>query len=238
MTRRLAVIPARGGSKRIVAKNIRGFCGKPIIAYTLETIRNCDLFDVVHVSTDCEEISAVVTELGYEPDFIRPDELADDHAPIMPVLKYVTEEYVKRGQQFDQVWLLTPTSAFLEVSDLKEASNLFDASAGLKPVLAVSEYQAPIEWAFNRSIDGALDPVQPGMFAIRSQDLTAKYFDVGSFALFPSRYVLESEGVGSDDSFIGQVLPKYKAIDIDTLEDWKLAEALYYGLNSCDIDVV
>ena len=229
--KRLAIIPARGGSKRILNKNIRDFCGKPIISYTLETLQTSGLFDVIHVSTDSESISDVVSNFGFPPDFSRPSELADDYTPIMPVLKYVCEEYVKREQFFDQVCLLMPTAPFLEAEDLIAAEKQFLQAGADTPLLGVSEYQAPIDWAFKLNENGKLIPIQSGMFAKRSQDLKRSYFDIGSFALFPSKTVLESEGAGSDLGFIGQVLPKYKAIDIDTLDDWKLAEALYRGLH-------
>ncbi len=228
--RRIAIIPARGGSKRIPNKNIRDFCGKPMIAHILEVARASGLFEVIHVSTDSQAISEVVSKLGFQIDFLRPLELADDHAPIMPVLKYVTAEYAKCGQAFDQVWLLMACAPLVDASDLVVAEELFSQAGGREPLLAVSEYQAPIEWAFNRKDDGRLEPVQPVMFAVRSQDLEKKYFDAGSFTIFPSNLVLGAEGAGSDSIFIGQILPKHKAIDIDTPEDWLLAEDVYYGL--------
>jgi pseudaminic acid cytidylyltransferase len=230
MTKRLAVIPARGGSKRILKKNIRVFCGKPIIAYILETIKKSDLFEVIHVSTDSNDIADVVSQLGFPVDFFRPDELSDDHTPIMPVLKYVHDEYVRRGYIFDQVWSLMPTSPFLEVEDLIEVEKLFVRSGSKCSLWGVSEYQAPVEWAFTRAEDGRLVPVQPGKFAIRSQDLETKYYDVGSFALFSAKTVIESHGSGRDDRYMGYILPKHKAIDIDTLDDWVFAEALYKGM--------
>src|SRR5438874_1339312 len=101
MTRRLAVIPARGGSKRIKNKNIRDFCGKPMIAYVLEVARESGLFDKIHVSTESAEIRQTVERLGFAVDFARPAELADDHTPIMPVLKHVVTTYASRGQTFD-----------------------------------------------------------------------------------------------------------------------------------------
>jgi len=227
MTRRLAIIPARGGSKRIQNKNIRDFCGKPMIAHILQAARASGQFDVIHVSTESAEIRATVEALGFRIDFNRPDALADDHTPIMPVLKYVADTYAARGEIFDQVWLLMACAPLIEVRDLKEAALLFDGSGAHDPLLAVAEYPAPIEWAFKRSADGRLEPVQTGMFAVRSQDLEKKYFDAGSFAAFPSASVRASKGAGSDAGFIGYVLPKGKAIDIDDEADWAMAEAMY-----------
>lgn len=227
MTRRIAIIPARGGSKRIPNKNIRDFFGKPMIAHILQAARESGLFDEIHVSTDSTAIRETVENLGFHIEFMRPAELAGDHTPIMPVLKYVTETYASRGQMFDQVWLLMACAPLVESADLQQAAQLFDQSGGTNPVLAISEYPVPIEWAFSRASDGKMTPVRPGMFAIRSQDLEKKYFDAGVFSVFPISNVEASEGAGSDDNFIGYMLPKGKAIDIDDEADWLLAEAMY-----------
>ncbi len=227
MTSRLAIIPARGGSKRIPQKNIRDFCGKPMIAHILHAARASKLFDVIHVSTESLHIRDVVDNLGFSVDFMRPDRLADDYTPIMPVLKYVLEIYASRGQVFDQVWLLMACAPLVRHSDLSQASELFDQSGGTSPVLAVSEYPVPIEWAFSREFDRKMTPVYPGMFAVRSQDIEKKYFDAGMFAVYPAKRVLAFEGAGSDEGSVGYVIPKGMAIDIDDDADWALAEAIY-----------
>lgn len=227
MTGRIAIIPARGGSKRIRNKNVRDFCGKPIIAHVLQAAQASGLFDVVHVSTESAEIRETVEKLGFHVDFMRPDELADDHTPIMPVLKYVADTYAAKGLVFDQVWMLMACAPLIDAGDLQQAAALFERAGGHDPLLAVSEYPAPVEWAFCRSKNGKLTPVQTGMFAVRSQDLEKKYFDAGSFAIFPAATVHASQGPGSDAGFIGYVLPKGRAIDIDDEADWILAEAMY-----------
>lgn len=225
--KRIAIIPARGGSKRIPNKNIRSFCGKPMIEFILQAARESELFDVIHVSTDSLAISEAAERCGFDVDFMRPSELADDHTPIMPVLKYVIDKYASQGQEFDQVWLLMACAPLVEFSDLKQAADLFDKTGGIATVLAISEYPVPIEWAFSRRIDGGMMPMQPGMFAIRSQDLEKKYFDAGVFTAFPTARVRSSEGAGSDAGFVGYMLPKGRAIDIDDEADWMLAEAMY-----------
>lgn len=227
MTRRLAVIPARGGSKRIPNKNIRDFCGKPMIAHTLQAARASGLFDLLHVSTESTKIRNTVETLGFSVDFMRPDELADDHTPIRPVLKCVVDTYATRGELFDQVWLLMACAPLINARDLQKAAALFDRAGGRDSLLAVSEYPVPIEWAFSRSADGKLAPVQAGMFAVRSQDLEKKYFDASSFAAFPAATVRASERGGSDARFIGYLLPKWRTIDIDDEADWAMAEAMY-----------
>lgn len=230
--KRLAVIPARGGSKRIPNKNVRDFCGQPMITHVLSAARASGLFTTIHVSTENESISNVATQLGFPPDFPRPAELADDHTPIMPVLRHAAQEYANRGLHFDEVWLLMACAPLIEARDLSSASTLFQQAGNEQPLLAVYEYPVPIEWAFSRGENGALTPVQAGMFAVRSQDLEKRYFDAGSFAIFPSSRVLESQGAGSDSGFIGYVMPKGTVIDIDDEQDWLLAEAIYRSKSS------
>ena len=232
--KRIAIIPARGGSKRIPKKNIKYFCGRPIIAYVLDVIKESNLFDKIHVSTDSPEIALVVKDLGFPVDFMRKDDLSDDHTPIMPVLKWVLEQYQFRGDNFDAVAAIMPCAPFVESNDLATASNLLKESNYDKPVLAVSTYSAPIEWAFSMKKSGLLEPVQKGMLEKRSQDLKEYYFDTGSFAFFSRQHVLNSNHAGISNSYLGCIIDKYKAIDIDNLDDWKYAEMLFHGFKNLD----
>jgi len=227
LSRRLAIIPARGGSKRIPNKNIRDFCGEPIISYILNVANKSGLFNVIHVSTDSEKIRDLVAELGFNPDFPRDKKLGDDYTPLLPVLKSVVEEYARRGQTFDEVWLLMACAPFVIEEDLKAAAKMFYESGCNTSILAVTEYPAPIEWAFMLEGDFKLIPVQSGMFATRSQDLKKHYFDAGNFAVYPSRKILDSTGAGTDLNIMGYPLPKGSTIDIDDEQDWELAENLY-----------
>jgi pseudaminic acid cytidylyltransferase len=227
MPARLAIVPARGGSKRIPDKNIRNFCGRPMILHMLSAARASNLFQTIHVSTDSARISEVVTEAGFAPHFARPGHLADDDTPLMPVLRYVTDEFLKHGQHFDEVWLLMACSPLIEAEDLRGAADLFAAGGGKSPVLPVAAYPAPIEWAFGRDNNGRLTALQPGKFAVRSQDLETRYYDTGSFCIFPTKRVMQSDGAGDDSGFIGYSLPRKKAIDVDTEDDWQLAEIAY-----------
>jgi pseudaminic acid cytidylyltransferase len=227
MTRRLAVVPARGGSKRIPNKNVRAFCGRPMIGHILETARESGLFDVIHVSTESAAIKREVEKLGFVVDFMRPDELADDHTPIMPVLKFVADTYAARQQLFDEVWLLMACSPFVEASDLRGAADRLRDIGARHPVMAVARYPVPVEWAYRLEPDGRLTPTQPGMFAVRSQDIEPKYFDTGTFIAFPTSVVRSSQGAGSDAHFVGHVIDRRKAVDIDDEEDWALAESMF-----------
>ncbi len=227
MKKRIAIIPARGGSKRIPEKNIRNFCGKPMIAYVLEAAKKSGLFHTIHVSTENEKIKNTVEELGFKIDFLRAAELSGDITPIMPVLNYVVNEYEKKGEYFDEVWLLMACSPMLEAEDLIKAAALSDAEGGDKSIIAVSEYPVPIEWALTRGNDGMMHPTQPGMFAVRSQDFEKKYFDAGVFVSYPIELIKSASGAGSDMGKLGFVYPKERTIDIDDEADWKIAEALY-----------
>lgn len=227
---RIAVIPARGGSKRIPNKNIRNFCGRPMISHIISVALSSSLFDEIHVSTDSQEIVEVARGLGLEVAFMRPPQLADDHTPIMPVLKYVLEEYRGRGVSFDSVAMLMACAPMISDHDLRGAAALFDLHHGKQAVLGVADFPCPIEWAFRREPDGLLVPLQPGMFSVRSQDLAPTYYDAGQFCFMSSQRILTTVGAGSDEGFLGYPIQRHKAIDIDTMDDWRFAEIVYTSI--------
>lgn len=235
MTSRIAIIPARGGSKRITYKNIIDFFDKPLIEYALEAARESSLFDKIHVSTDDEKIAEVVIKAGFEIDFYRPNELADDVTPLMPVLKYVVDTYAQRGENFDQVCLIMATNPLVDSNDISGMVEMFEKNDSKSPVLGIVEYPAPIEWAFECLTQGQLNPLEPGMFSIRSQDLVARHYDAGCLAIYPNLFVTASEGAGDDMKYLGYKLPKYKGIDIDTIEDLQFAKIVYRGIKSGEI---
>lgn len=231
---RLAVIPARGGSKRIPRKNIRKFCGKPMIQHILETARDSELFDIIHVSTEDEEVSQLVTELGFRPEFGRPTHLADDETPLMPVLKSVQETFAKRGKTFDEIWLLMACAPLISIEDLSGCATLLKKHKTRNPVLAVTEYPVPIEWAYKLTDNGQLQPLTPGAFATPSAALKPRYHDTGTFAAFPAACLTQRDGAGRDDDFLGYILPRHRGIDIDTWDDWELAEAVFQALEDVE----
>ncbi len=200
-----------------------------MLSYALDAAANSGLFDTIHISTDCPDIQAVASDLGFSPDFARPSALADDFTPIMPVLAYVLAEYQRRGQHFDEVCMIMPTAPFIEAADLCKAADMFQKHGGKYSVITVSKYPVPIEWAYSMDENEVLVPENEGAFAIRSQDLTEKYYDAGMFILFSADQVINSEGAGSNNCFVGYKISRDKAIDIDDLEDWNFAENLYRG---------
>lgn len=222
---KIAIIPARGGSKRIKKKNIINFCGKPLIQYSIELAKKAKLFDKIHVSTEDTEIIHIVESLGIEVDFLRDQSLADDHTGVLPVLKWVIEKYKENGLIFNDVCLLMPTAPLLVSEDLINAYAEFIKHGRKFPTMACSRFPAPVEWAHEIK-EGLLVPRDSSATEIRSQDLNPCYYDTGSFS-FLSRKHLED---GFPHQFLPQTLPRERAVDIDDMEDLKLAEILYKGL--------
>lgn len=225
----IAILPARGGSKRIPHKNIADFFGKPMIAYALDAARSSNLFKTIHVSTDSDHVADAVKTLGFPIDFRRDPALADDITPLMPVLRWVLETYEAKGRHFETVCLLMPCAPLVEASDLIEAHRVFMSHSGRKPVMAVAAFPVPVEWAYSRKEDGSLVPVNPGAYAIRSQDLEKKFYDAGAFYFYHRDHILSEKPV-RDADYASYVLPRTKAVDIDDEDDLKLARALYQAL--------
>jgi pseudaminic acid cytidylyltransferase len=224
MVSRLAIVPARGGSKRIPDKNVRDFCGRPMVAHVLDAIRKSSLFETIHISTESRRIAEIVSGLGFPTQFLRPEHLADDFTPLMPVVRYVAERFRDMGNHYDEVWLLMACAPLIEASDLAGAAEMFSGMGADTPVLSIASYSAPIEWAYRLSDSHALVPVQPEMITRRSQDLIPAYHDTGSFCIFPSSVVLKQSTV---DRYYGYLLPRHKAVDIDNEEDLQFAEAIF-----------
>ena len=225
--KRIVIIPARGGSKRIQKKNIKSFCGKPIISYPIKAIIESKLFDKIHVSTDDKKVVEVVNKLGVNVDFFRPKSLSDDFTTIVPVVKYVVGRYKKMNQNFNEVWVILPCSPLLKSSDLIEASSLFNKNKISNSLMSVTEYPVPVEWAFKKDNKGNLKPLNEGAFKIRSQDLEKKYYDAGMFYIYSEKHILNTDYNGSDTNIIPYVIDKGSAIDIDDNEDWIIAEKLF-----------
>jgi N-acylneuraminate cytidylyltransferase len=230
----LAIVPARGGSKRIKDKNITDFLGKPLMAYSIEAAHQSKLFDLIHVSTDSEKIKAIATTLLTHVEFFRKTSLADDQTGIVPVLQWVVREFLNRGQRFDDVCMLMPTAPLITSADLTAAYGVFLKQQRKVPVVAVASYPVPVEWAYELETGtGKLTRVFPEKRTnVRSQDLGQKFYDAGAFAFFEAEQLLdESYDLGSE--FIGYPLPRQRVIDIDNHEDLAFAKILYQGSKIC-----
>jgi len=231
--KRLAIIPARSGSKRIPNKNIKLLFGKPIIQYILNTASNSNLFEKIHISTNSNNIKKIVNNIGYEIDFMRPDYLADDYTPLMPVINFVYEKYRELGHEFDEIWLLMACNPLIEKEDLISAAKIFkEIKNNNNPLLAIKEYQTPVNWAMKIEKDNnILRPIFPDELNKRSQDLEKIYHDAGAFEIYTPDILKNLKGNLSDFGYYSYILEKSKSIDIDDLNDWEYLEFLFQKRN-------
>lgn len=214
---RIAIVPARGGSKRIPKKNIVDFYGEPIIVRTLRNLQDSNKFDMIHVSTDDEEIRKVAAAHGADVSFLRPTELSTDSAPILPVVRWVIDQFMDNGKSFSTVMLAMPCAPLLGPSDYANACDAFEAVQGTYPLLSVCDYPSPPEWAFVETERGTV-MADPQKLVIRSQDLKSAYYDCGLFSIFTPNMILSSNSLVAFE-FLKFEVPRWKALDIDTPQD-------------------
>lgn len=221
---KIAVIPARGGSKRIPRKNIKPFHGKPMIGYAISAALRCKVFDRIIVSTDDEEIAHVAREHGAEVPFIRPLELADDHTPTVPVIAHSIRACQGMSWDVKEVCCIYPSVPFISANDLLLAYEQLQAS-GAHYVFPVTSFPSPIQRALRRLPDGSVKPFQPEYSTTRTQDLELGYFDVGQFYWGKASAWLQ--GLNLHLNSVTLVIPEWRVVDIDTPADWERAELLY-----------
>ena len=215
----LALIPARGGSKRIPHKNIKPFLGKPIIAYSIETAKKSGLFDEIIVSTEDDKIAEVAKQYGASIPFMRSKEKADDYTPLNEVIIEVKEKYKSLGKAFDYICMILPTAPFITVENLKKGFELLKNS-DFDSVRPVVRFDFPIQRAFRLKDNGLVEPMFPDLFPKRSQDLEPAYHDAGQF------YWMKGDKDLSRNKGAFEISPVL-AQDIDTPDDWEMAEAKY-----------
>jgi N-acylneuraminate cytidylyltransferase len=217
----IAIITARGGSKRIPKKNIRPFMGKPMLNYAIEACLASELFSEVMVSTDSEEIANIAKSGGASVPFMRSSQTANDFATTFDVLEEVTSMYRALGRQFFYTACIYPCVPFLTGAILRDAFQAYTASKAdaLGPVC---KYSVPVEWAMEIK-DGILVPYNREAQSIRSQDLIPKYFDAGMFYFCKTEAMLR-ERTMQPACTLAYPLPESLVQDIDTEEDWKMAE--------------
>ncbi len=224
----VAIITARGGSKRIPRKNIRPFLGKPILAYVIDAARKSGLFNEVMVSTDDDEIAAIARQFGASVPFFRKAETADDHATTAQVLHEVLAQYKQQGLVFDNACCLYPTAPFITPELLQNAfATLTDKQ--FDTVYPVQPFSFPIQRAVLLR-DSKVQWLQPENALTRSQDLEPAYHDAGQFYFFQVEAFQRSQRLISDNSG-GIIISELEAHDIDTEIDWQLAEMKYRMLN-------
>ena len=223
---KIAIIPARGGSKRIPRKNIKEFRGKPIIAYSIEAALESACFDHVVVSTDDEEIAEVARRYGAELPFMRPPELSGDHTPTIPVIRHAIRWAESEAELPDAVCCIYATAPFVTADDLKNGLRILQEKPDTDFAFSATRFDFPIQRAIGLNDDGTTRMFQPEHELTRSQDLPAAYHDAGLFYWGTREAWLNQKGVFSARSRI-ILLPKDRVQDIDTMEDWERANTLF-----------
>jgi pseudaminic acid cytidylyltransferase len=225
---KIAVIPARGGSKRIPRKNIKVFCGKPMIAWSIEAALQSACFDQVIVSTDDAEIAEVARQCGAQVPFVRPATLSGDHTGTIPVIKHAVEWFQAQGKTPEQVCCLYATAPFVSADDLRRGLALLTDTA-CDYAFSVTSYAFPIQRAIRVTADNRVEMFNPEHFNTRSQDLEDAYHDAGQFYWGRANAWLQEKMIFSPAS-IPVLLPRHRVQDIDTPEDWTRAEWMFKAL--------
>lgn len=225
---RLAIIPARGGSKRIPRKNIRTFCGRPMIAWSIDAALASGCFDEVAVSTDDAEIAEVARRNGAVIPFLRPAELADDYAGTAPVIRHAADWYRRERELPEAICCIYATAPFIRAADLRHGLALLQENA-CSYAFSVTSYPFPVQRAVRITGQGRIEMLHPEHLNTRSQDLEEVYHDAGQFYWGRAAAWLSGTPLYGPGS-VPVLLPRYRVQDIDTMEDWKRAELMFRSL--------
>lgn len=226
---KIAVIPARGGSKRIPRKNIKYFSGKPMIAWSIKAAQESKLFDHIIVSTDDEEIAEIARKCGAETPFMRPRELADDLTPTVPVVAHAIESCIDFGWHIDYVCCIYPCSPLLQSGDLVAAFKLAD-DRKTDFVYPVTEYAHPIQRAMRQLPGGGMQFFYPQFELTRTQNLEKSFHDAGQFYWGKASAWLGHKKMHT--AGLGMPIPNWRVVDIDSEDDWIRATMIFNVLFS------
>lgn len=224
----VAIIPARGGSKRIPHKNIKLFCGKPMIAYSVEAAKDAGIFDRIIVSTDSKEIASIAKDFGAEVPFMRPAELADDYTGTDAVILHALKQLMKNGEEIDYICCIYATAPFVKAEYIIKGYNLL-RNKNAASCFSVTTYPFPIFRSLKINNQSRLEMFWPEYRETRSQDLPEAYHDAGQFYWADTKKYLRKKQFYSKDS-VPIILPRYLVQDIDTPEDWETAEKMCSAL--------
>ena len=222
---KIAIIPARGGSKRILRKNIKSFLGKPIIAYSIKAAIESKLFDEVMVSTDDDEIKEIALEYGAKVPFLRSDINSNDYATTADVINEVISKYEAQERFFKFCVCIYPTAPFVTSIVLEKALNQL-ISKDFDCVFPVLAYSYPTQRALRVNEEHKMEMIQPSNLNVRSQDLEQSYHDAGQFYAFNIHRFKETQKLWTVNTGVLKI-NALEAQDIDTITDWKLAELKY-----------
>jgi pseudaminic acid cytidylyltransferase len=221
----IAIIPARGGSKRIPRKNIKNFYGKPMISYAINAALASAIFDHVVVTSDDNEIMDLATRYGAEVFFRRPRRLSDDITPTVPVIAHAIQECsIFYGSNIDYICCIYPTNPFLLASDLITSLTQFQL-ADVDYCFPVTEFPSSVHRALTQDEDGVVLPMFPENQLKRTQDLPSAYYDAGQFYWGRKSSWLQNPFLHS--SSLGYAIPSWRVVDIDSPDDWSRAEVIY-----------
>lgn len=227
---RVAIIPARGGSKRIPRKNIKEFCGKPMIAWSIEAAKSSGCFDQIIVSTDDEEIASVAVHYGASVPFMRPPELSDDFTGTLPVIHHAVAWLNESGTQTEYACCIYATAPFVSATDLQQGFQEIKET-GSSYAFSVTSYAFPIQRAIRITDAGRVTMFSPEHFSTRSQDLEEAWHDAGQFYWGTADAWCEERPIFGAES-VPVMLPRHRVQDVDTLEDWTRAEWLFKALQA------
>jgi pseudaminic acid cytidylyltransferase len=225
----VAIIPARGGSKRIPRKNIKLFHGQPMLAYSIRAAQNSGLFDRIVVSTDDEEIAAMARQLGAETPFVRPAELADDFSTTVDVIRHSVLTLQEQGEPIDYACCIYATAPFVQPQYLQQGLRQLQAHPDKAYAFSVTTFPFPIQRAIRINAAGEIEAMHPEHRNTRSQDLEEAFHDAGQFYWGRADAWIQ-RGIIFSSASLPVVLPRYLVQDIDTPEDWHRSELMHQVL--------
>ncbi len=228
----VAIIPARGGSKRIPRKNIRELSGRPLLWWSVQLCLESGAFDEVIVSTDDDEIAGIARAAGASTPFMRPESLANDVAPTVDVIAHAVEWLDAAGRTVDLACCVYPASVFLGPEDLVRSRDLLVGTPHASYVATVTRYAHPVQRAMSMADNGRLAFVEPEYAAFRTQDLEERWHDAGQF--YWGRAQAWRDRLPILPNAVGYVVDAARVCDIDTEEDWRRAEVLHRILTAAD----
>jgi len=226
----VAIIPARGGSKRIPRKNIKNFCGKPMLAWSIEAAKASKCFEHIVVSTDDEEIAGVARQWGAEVPFMRPAYLADDYTGTIPVIAHAVKWINRNIGAVENACCIYATAPFLTEIDLQNGLQIIQTE-NINYAFSVTSYAFPIQRAIRITQNLRVEMFYPEHFHTRSQDLEEAWHDAGQFYWGKANAWIEEHPLFTKDS-VPIKLPRHRVQDIDTMEDWSRAEWLFKSMHS------
>ena len=226
--KRLLIIPARSGSRRIPKKNVKIFFKKPIFKYGLLTAKKSKLFQTIHISTNDKKLIRSLKKYKYLKSFERPNNLSSDKIPLKSVIKFVNSKLEKESIYHDEIWLLLPCSPLIEVKDLKKGAKILKKNSAFT---TVALNRVPIQWSYEIK-SNMLMPLNKTYFNRQSQNIKKTYSEIGVFAGWKTKYFKKNIEKKKDFKFYPLILSFFKSFDIDNLDDWKIVEKIYkYNLH-------